>query len=103
MTETSGPLVQSSGVLRPNRQNKRRSNTGKLIHEHYLEIEYLMERIENAITHYQTLGVERTATNDDVVEAYHRAIAVLHPSYYKVRAAVADEMLTKIDNAFDKV
>jgi hypothetical protein len=103
MTETSEPLVQSSGALKRARQNKRRSNTGKLIHEHYLEIEYLLERVEKALTHYQTLGVERSAKNDEVVEAYHRAIAVLHPSYYKVRASVPDEMLTRIDHAFNKV
>lgn len=103
MTESSEPLAQSSGALRRTRQSKRRANTGKLIHEHYLEIEYLMERIEKAITHYQTLGLERSATNDEVVEAYHQAIAVLHPSYYKVRAAVPDEMLSRIDHAFNKV
>ncbi|HEY9232063.1 MAG TPA: PilZ domain-containing protein, partial [Blastocatellia bacterium] len=31
------------------------------------------------------------------------AIAVLHPAYHKVRAAVPDEMLAQVDAAFDKL
>ncbi|HET9531187.1 MAG TPA: PilZ domain-containing protein [Blastocatellia bacterium] len=78
-------------------------NTGKLIHAHYLEIEYLLDRVEGACTHYQVLGVDRSATNEEIVNAYHRIIGALHPSYYKVRAAVPDDILVKIDRAFKKV
>jgi curved DNA-binding protein CbpA len=94
----SGGLIRSSGKL-----SAKRGNTGKLINAHYLEVEYLLDRVEDAFTHYQVLGVERSATNEEIVTAYHRIISVLHPSYYKVRAAVPDEMLMKIDRAFDKV
>ncbi|MCI0485565.1 MAG: PilZ domain-containing protein [Blastocatellia bacterium] len=78
-------------------------NTGKLINSYYLEIEYLLDRIERSTNHYQTLGVERSASNQDVILAYHNAVASLHPSYYKVRATVTDEMLMRIDKAFGKV
>lgn len=78
-------------------------NTGKLISAYYLEIEYLLERVEGATSHYQTLGVERTATNEEVITAYQKAVTVLHPSYHKVRASVPDEMLVRVDQAFKKV
>ncbi len=89
----SGGLIRSSAPL----------NTGKLISTYYLEIEYLLERIEGANTHYQTLGVERSANSEEVILAYQKAVTVLHPSYHKVRAAVPDEMLVRVDQAFKKV
>lgn len=91
--KNSGGLIRGSAPL----------NTGKLISAYYLEVEYLLERIEGANTHYQTLGVERSANNEDVILAYQKAVTVLHPSYHKVRAAVPDEMLVRVDNAFKKV
>jgi curved DNA-binding protein CbpA len=89
----SGGLIRSSAPL----------NTGKLISSYYLEIDYLLERVEGATTHYQTLGVERSANSEDVVLAYQRSVAVLHPSYHKVRAAVPDEMLVRVDQTFKKL
>jgi hypothetical protein len=80
-----------------------RVNTGKLISAYYLEIEPLLERVERANTHYQTLGLERSATNEQVIQAYHHMVKLLHPSYYKVRAAVPDDMLVRIDRIFTKV
>jgi hypothetical protein len=80
-----------------------RVNTGKLISAYYLEIEPLLEGVERAKTHYQTLGLERSATNEQVIQAYHNMVKLLHPSYYKVRAAVPDDMLVRIDRIFGKV
>lgn len=101
----SGALTKPSGALNQPVPGhvKKKGNTGKLISAHYLEIEYLLARVEGSTTHYQTLGVERAATNEQIVLAYHETITVLHPSYYKVRSAVPDEMLAKIDEAFDRV
>ena len=89
----SGGLIRSSKPL----------NTGKLISAYYLEIEYLLERVEGATNHYQALGVERSANNEEVILAYQKTVTVLHPSYHKVRAAVPDEMLVRVDQAFKNV
>lgn len=80
-----------------------RASTGKLINAYYLEIEPLLERVERSKTHYQTLGLERSATNEQIILAYHHTVKLLHPSYYKVRAAVPDDMLARIDLIFGKV
>ena len=95
MVNSGGPIVRASGSLP--------LNTGKLISAHYLEIDYLLERVEGATTHYQALGLERSAAAEEIISAYQQSVAVLHPSYHKVRAAVSDEMLVRIDNAFKKL
>lgn len=89
----SGGLIRRSKPL----------NTGKLISAYYLEIEYLLERVEGATSHYQTLGVERSANSEEVILAYQKSVTVLHPSYHKVRSSVPDEMLVRVDQAFKKV
>ncbi|HSB11948.1 MAG TPA: PilZ domain-containing protein [Blastocatellia bacterium] len=93
----------NSGGLNSRNNGSGPLNTGKLISAHYLEIEYLLERVEAAGTHYQTLGIERSATNEEVIHAYQSSVSVLHPPYHKVRAAVPDEMLERVDQAFRKV
>ena len=95
-------MSNSGGLALPSRRSRPLS-TGKLISAYYLEVDYLLERIEGATNHYQTLGVERSATCDAIILAYQSSVAVLHPSYHKVRAAVSDEMLQRIDKAFKRV
>lgn len=92
-TRKNGSGKKASGAL----------NTGKLISAHYLEIEYLLERVEASANHYQTLGVERSADTDEIIDAYQKTVCVLHPHYHKVRAAVPDEMLARVDQAFRRV
>ncbi len=93
--------MRNSGLL--SSQGKTKGTTGKLISAYYLEVEYLLERIEGATNHYQALGIERTANHEETVEAYQQAVSVLHPSYYKVRAALPDEIMVRVDKAFKQV
>jgi hypothetical protein len=58
-------MNNSGGLIRTSAPQ----NTGKLISAYYLEIEYLLERIEGANSHYQTLGVERSADSEEVILA----------------------------------
>jgi hypothetical protein len=97
----SGSPNSPSGDLTPVRPKP--GSTGRLISAHYLEIGHLLDRIDGATTHYQMLAVDRSASESEIVQAYHDAISVLHPTYHKVRAAVPDEMLDKVDQAFNKL
>lgn len=94
----SGSLKRRTGDL-----PRKRGNTGKLISAHFLEIEYLLDLVERATSHYQALGVERNATSEEVINAYHKAVRILHPSYYKVRDSLPDELLTRVDQVFERV
>jgi curved DNA-binding protein CbpA len=78
-------------------------STDKLISSYYMEIEYLLERVQTSTSHYQALALERSATYEEVVDAYQQLVKILHPPYYKVRAAIADDLLERIDQAFNKV
>jgi hypothetical protein len=84
-------------------RSAKRESTANLISSHYLEVEYLLDRVERAATHYQTLAVDRSATSEQIVEAYQQAVRVLHPRYHKVRSAVSDDVLLRIDKSFNKV
>jgi hypothetical protein len=92
--------MRNSGLLTG---KPKAGTTGKLISAYYLEVEYLLERIEGAANHYQALGLERTANHEEAVEAYQQAVSVLHPSYHKVRAALPDEIMVRVDKAFKQV
>lgn len=94
--------MRNSGLLTNSRKPKA-GTTGKLISAYYLEVEYLLERIEGATNYYQALGVERAANHEEAVQAYQQAVSVLHPSYHKVRAALPDEMMVRVDSAFKQV
>jgi curved DNA-binding protein CbpA len=49
------------------------------LRHHFLELEGLLDRVERASTHYQVLGVERSATGDEISLAQRRIMAVLNP------------------------
>src|SRR6185503_7981627 len=91
--------VSKNAQVKPDRPG----NTGKLISSYYLEIEYLLDRVEQSSTYYQALALERSAPPEDVVQAYQETIKVLHPPYYKVRAAISDDILERIDKSFSRV
>lgn len=97
--------MANSGLLkrRTGDMPRRRGDTGKLISAHYLEVEYLLDLVERAASHYQALGVERNATSEEVIAAYHKAIRILHPSYHKIRDSLPDELLTRVDQVFERI
>ena len=97
-------MANTGGLTQGSRgKAKRRGNTGKLISSYYLEIEYLLDRVEQSATHYQALALERSATAEEIVGAYQETIKVLHPPYHKVRSAISDDILERIDQSFSKV
>jgi curved DNA-binding protein CbpA len=97
--------MANTGGLNQEARGKKKAggNTGKLISSYYLEIEYLLDRVEQSATHYQALALERSATSEEIVNAYQETIKVLHPPYHKVRSAISDDILERIDQSFSKV
>ena len=76
--------------------------TTEQISAYYLELERLLERVEVAVTHYQALSVERTATYEEIRLTYYQSIGLLYPAY-KLSATVPPEMVARIERAFTKV
>src|SRR5687768_3328089 len=68
-----------------------------------LELGDLLARVERATTHYEVLGLDALATTGEVKLAYMRASALLNPSHYNLELPQPEELLPKIDSAFDKV
>lgn len=95
-------MINSGGLIKRN-SGSGPLNTGKLINAHYIDIEYLLGRIEGAGTHYQTLGIERGCASEEIIHAYQKSVSILHPSYHKVRSSVPDDMLARVDQAFNKL
>ncbi len=69
----------------------------------YIELDRLLERVEQATTHYEVLGLLRSATPDEVKQAHQQAVTLLHPSHYAVSLVVNDQMLARVDSALNKV
>ncbi len=69
---------------------------------YYLELERLLERIESSVTHYQALGIERSAVYEEIRLTYHQALGLLYPAY-KLSATFPADTLARIERAFGKV
>jgi len=96
MSESLRTRRAASGAL------QKRSGTGKLMSSYYLEIDYLLERVSSSKTHYQALGLERSATNEEIVRAYHQAAKLLHHPSRKIQVSLPDDMRERIDQSFEK-
>jgi hypothetical protein len=71
--------------------------------ENSIELDRLLERVERATTHYEVLGVLRSATSDEVKQAHLQAVTLLHPAHYTVSLVMNDQLLSRVDSALTKV
>jgi len=69
----------------------------------HVDLDRLLERVEQATTHYDVLGLPRSATSDDIRQAHQHAVTLLHPSHFSVSLVVDDQMLAQVDSALNKV
>jgi hypothetical protein len=69
--------------------------------EYHLKLSRLIERIEHATTHYETLGIDPSATYDEVMHAFYKALSVLYPVQI-IRTSVPQQTLEQMDKAFIK-
>lgn len=71
------------------------------ISSYFMQLERLLDQVEFSTTHYQILGLERSATHEQVNRAYVEALALLYPAY-NIGMAVPAEMVQRVERAFNK-
>ncbi|HXG91652.1 MAG TPA: PilZ domain-containing protein [Blastocatellia bacterium] len=70
---------------------------------YYLQIEGLLDRVERAVTHYQVLGLMRSATREDIRTAYRDIVSLLHPSFHGLHDCIPEETVARINKAMEKI
>ena len=73
------------------------------IEAYHHELERLVKGVKGAASHYESLGVDELATTGEVKLAYTRMAALLHPSFYNLHLPQPEELLPRIDLAFEKI
>lgn len=68
---------------------------------YFLELSSLLDRVESSTTHYQVLGLSRTATREDVSSSYMQALGLMYPEY-GIGAVLPPDVTARIDKAFKK-
>lgn len=69
--------------------------------EYHLKLSRLIERIEHATTHYETLGIDPSASYDEVMHAFYKALSILYPVQI-IRNSVPQQTVEQMDKAFSK-
>lgn len=69
----------------------------------FLEQEQMLDRVERSDTHYQALGVERSATTEEIRLAYLRSMALLDPAQFGIDVTLPDPVVQRIDKAYEAI
>ena len=69
---------------------------------HFLELERVIERVGRSSTHYQVLGIERSATRYDIGVAHRHTMSLLNPLDLR-HAALPASLTASIRETLDKV
>jgi hypothetical protein len=73
------------------------------------ELDQLLAQVERATTHYDAMGLARSATAEDVKRAYLHAVTLLNPAQdsahdeSSIPAAFSPSQVARIDHAFDRI
>ena len=70
---------------------------------YYLGLETLLNRVERSNTHYEVLGLPRSATGDQVKTAYRTAIGELTPPASWVATGIPDQVQQRISKAMERI
>jgi curved DNA-binding protein CbpA len=93
-----------SGMLHESNLNmQKRERFSEKVSTYYLELERLLDRVENAANHYQALGIDRSATTEDIQVAYRKSVTVLYPSQYGINISLPEAVEEKTKKALEKV
>ena len=71
------------------------------INSYFLELGRLLDRVERSTTHYQILGLEWSATYEQVNLSYQEIVALFYPAYAIGETMPAD-MTSRVERAFNK-
>jgi len=71
-----------------------------VIEEVVISIEDYLDRVENAATHYDLLGVEHKADDKEIKRAYFSLAKQFHPDHFHKSG---DEMLRRVQSAFTQL
>ena len=68
---------------------------------YFLELASLLERVDSSTTHYQALGLNRSASREEIDASYRQMLSLFFPEY-SVGAVLPSDLITRLDNAFKK-
>ena len=87
---TSGPVESSRA-------------SSEELSSYYLGLEGLLNRVERSNTHYEVLGLPRSASSDQVKSAYRTAISEITPPASWVATGIPDQVQRRISKAMDRI
>ena len=70
---------------------------------YYYELECLLVRVEKAETHYNVLGIDYLATDDETITAYLKAMILLDPTTYGLNVEPAEAFGPRVTSASERV
>ncbi len=77
--------------------------TDEWLSSYYWRLEQMLDRIEHSSTHYQVLDISRSATPEQISQAYRQVLAVLNPSNKPSGFHAPGEIQRRIKLAMEKI
>jgi hypothetical protein len=66
------------------------------------QIEILLEQVEQSITHYQVLGIPRSADSDEILSSYQDVMRRLTPQFYNIQYSFPIPFSVRLKRALRK-
>lgn len=92
-----GDTPRTSGSLEHGRSSSQELSA------YYLGLETLLARIEQSNTHYEVLGLSRTAAGDEIKSAYRAVVGELTPPASWVSTGIPGPTQQRITKALDRI
>jgi hypothetical protein len=89
-------ITDSSPVTTPEKELSRGQ-----ISSYFMELGRLLDRVERSTTHYQILGLEWSATYEQVNRSYQEVVSLFYPPY-TIGETMLAEMTSRVERAFNK-
>jgi hypothetical protein len=70
---------------------------------YYWRLEQLLDRVEHTSTHYQVLNISRSASNEQISQAYRQILTLLNPAYKPSGFQAPGDLQKRLKQAMEKV